>query len=377
MRKKRLLYIFKKGIKFKIPGIKSTSPQILDYSPTSILNNAPTSTKEGTDSYIQSDRDLSICFNAMNISESIVVMWQGNKLETQVNLDDNIVTCTVPSKYYSSSGEYKIHLFDIQSGLKSSEVIFYSFNYAENLIPPLEPFFDGTTSQEEFKIFGENFLQHFLIDHCKIAPNARILDVGCASGQKARSLTKYLNDQGSYEGFDIVARGIEWCKKNYCAYPNFNFQLADIYSTHYNQRGKYKSSNYKFPYKDEEFDLVFLSSVFTHMLPQSVKIYFKEIARVLKRHGKCLITFFLLNPEALRRIEARLNTIKVPYKYNSKKCRIADKDSPETTVAYDEKFIRSLYDQNGLNITEITYGNWCGRKEFMGCLQDAIIVVKE
>jgi hypothetical protein len=99
--------------------------------------------------------------------------------------------------------------------------------------------------------------------------------------------------------------------------------------------------------------------------------------RVLKPLGKCLITFFLLNPESLRRIEVKLNTIKVPYNYNSKKCRIADKDSPETTVAYDEKFIRSLYDQNGLSVTEITYGNWCGRKEFLGCLQDAIIAVKE
>jgi hypothetical protein len=72
-----------------------------------------------------------------------------------------------------------------------------------------------------------------------------------------------------------------------------------------------------------------------------------------------------------------LNSIKVPYSYESETCRILNPKSPETTVAHDERIVRDLYDKNGLGITEITYGNWCGRKEFLGCLQDTIIAVKE
>lgn len=75
-------------------------------------------------------------------------------------------------------------------------------------------------------------------------------------------------------------------------YPNFNFQLADIYNKMYNPQGKYKASDYKFPYANETFDFVFLTSVFTHLLPQDMERYLSEIARVLKKNGRCFITFF-------------------------------------------------------------------------------------
>jgi hypothetical protein len=107
--------------------------------------------------------------------------------------------------------------------------------------------------------------------------------------------------------------------------------------------------------------------------------YFSEIGRMLKPGGKSVITFFLLSEESLRRIDAGLGTIKVPFKYECDEeiCRIADQKTPETTVAHEERHVRSLYEKNQLSITEITYGSWCGRKEFLGCLQDVIIAVKQ
>ena len=248
--------------------------------------------------------------------------------------------------------------------------------FEDELVPPVEMIFDGATSQEEFKAHGEGFTRYFLIEHAQLKADDRVLDVGCGIGQKARVLTKYMSDKGSYEGTDIVAMGINWCRENYHKYPNFRFQLADIYSAHYNPEGKYKASEYKFPYQNEEFNFVFLSSVFTHMLPQDIKNYFTEIARVLKPGGRCVITFFLLNLESIKRINSGLNTIKVPFTYKSEACRIAKSESPETTVAHDEGFVRSLYEQNGLSITEITYGSWCGKKEFIGNLQDVIIAIR-
>ncbi|MBZ0096586.1 MAG: class I SAM-dependent methyltransferase [Sulfuricella sp.] len=245
------------------------------------------------------------------------------------------------------------------------------------LLPPKNMLFDGSTTQEEFKMVGEGFTRYFLIAHAQLKPNENILDVGCGIGQKALALAKYLNSNGSYDGIDIVPKGIKWCAENYKKFPNFRFQLADLYSAHYNPKGKQKASEYRFPYEDETFDLVFLSSVFTHMLPKDMENYFSEIARVLRKGGRSVTTYFLLNPESLRRMDMQMNTIKVPFIYESEACRIANNNKLETTVAHDEQAVRRLYEHNGMSVTEITYGSWCGRKELVGSLQDVIIAVKE
>ena len=246
----------------------------------------------------------------------------------------------------------------------------------DELVPPVEMMFDGATSAEKFKDIGFGFTHYFLIEHAELKPNEKILDVGCGIGQKARVLTKYINQDGTYYGFDIVPMGIEWCKKNYSRYKNFHFQIADVYNKHYNPGGTIRSSKYRFPYPEGLFDVVFASSVFTHMLPQDMERYLEEIARVMKRKGRCVITYFLLNPESLGGINARTNIIEFPFDFNKRKCRIAKKDNPETTISYDENFVRGLYMKKGLSITEISYGNWSGRKEYKGLLQDAIIAVK-
>ena len=80
--------------------------------------------------------------------------------------------------------------------------------------------------------------------------------------------------------------------------PNFDFTVVDIQNGAYNPTGKYKSSHFHFPYPDGSFDVVFLASLFTHMLPSDVKHYLHEIVRVLKPGGRSLITFFLLNEES-------------------------------------------------------------------------------
>lgn len=101
---------------------------------------------------------------------------------------------------------------------------------------------------------------------------------------------------GYFEGFDIAVKGIEWCQKNITPkYPNFRFQVADLYNKLYHPKGKYPDTEYKFPYADNSFDFIYLTSVFTHMLPGGVENYLSEISRVLKPGGKCLITYFLLN----------------------------------------------------------------------------------
>jgi ubiquinone/menaquinone biosynthesis C-methylase UbiE len=239
--------------------------------------------------------------------------------------------------------------------------------------PLLPPKWLHSVGPGEFKEVGEEFFQYF-VNIGGVQPNQRVLDVGSGTGRMARPLTKYLRD-GSYEGIDVVASSIKWCQKTYTPrYPNFHFQFSDIYNKMFNPAGKYKASEYRFPFETSSFNFVFLTSVFTHMLPQDLDNYLSEFLRVLKRDGRCLITYFLLNTESLDLIDAKVS--RYDFKYNLPGCRVENADVPEALVAYDESAIRSLYQKHDLSLSEpIYFGAWCGRKNGLSW-QDMIIATK-
>jgi len=226
-----------------------------------------------------------------------------------------------------------------------------------------------------FKKSGNRFCQKNLVQLGGLKSNDKVLDVGCSIGRVAMPLIKYLNQEGSYEGFDIVPEAISWCKKNITPkYSNFRFTLADVTNKRYNVNAKNKSTEYQFPYSNKTFNFVFLSSVFTHMLPEDLKNYFSEISRVMKTGGKSLITFFLINDESLRLIKQNKNINGIFYEM--KGFWTNNKKNPEAAIAYDENFIKNQYKTNGLEIIEpIYYGKWCGREHFTGN-QDFIIAKK-
>jgi SAM-dependent methyltransferase len=242
-----------------------------------------------------------------------------------------------------------------------------------DLLPPLELLSDGTVSLADYASVGEGFVEYFLINHARLFPHETVLDLGSGIGQKARPLARYLT--GTYEGLDVMPDAVQWCQSAYERFPNFHFQVADLHSVHYNPGGKLRPEQYSLPYKSEMFDLVLLSSVFTHMLPAGVARYFSEISRVLKPAGRCVATYFLLNEEAHDGILKKKNVIAAPHQW-SEGCFVADPKSPETTVFHEESRIRGLYTKNGLNVIEITFGYWSGRTDLVGCLQDVIISIK-
>ena len=189
-------------------------------------------------------------------------------------------------------------------------------------------------------------------------------------------MTSYLKDGGAYEGFDVFAKSIKWCKKNIGRkYTNFNFQVSDIHNKFYNPKGKYKAAEYKFPYDNYSFDFVFLTSVFTHMRPEEMEHYMSEIARVLKKDGRCLITFFLLNQESLQLMNNGRSRESFTHHFDT--YHAVDTEIPEYCIAYHEDFVLNLYKKYHLEILyPIHYGSWCGRDIFMG-YQDIIIAVKD
>jgi ubiquinone/menaquinone biosynthesis C-methylase UbiE len=210
----------------------------------------------------------------------------------------------------------------------------------------------------------------------RLKPSDYLLDVGCGYGQLVSPLSKYLDQDAKYEGFDIASENISWCKENISSkISNFHFKHADVFNSEYNPEGKQKASQYKFPYADESFDIVFLKSVFTHMLPPDVNNYLNEIFRVLKKNGKCLISYFLINGESNRLIKTKESPLS--FSHIRTDCRVNDKNTPEIAVAYDEEYVRTMYANNGLKITEpIKYGSWCGRRSWLS-YQDIILALKK
>jgi len=181
--------------------------------------------------------------------------------------------------------------------------------------------------------------------------------------------------KGRYEGFDIVRRGIAWSTKIISAqYPNFRFQLADVYNRWYNPGGAFDAADYKFPFADGSFDFVFLTSVFTHMLPRDFENYLSEVARVMRKGSKALITFFLLNDES--RSFVSQGRSRLPFTVQGKGYMTISEAKPESAVAYEEARVAEVLAQNGLEILHpIRYGSWCGRSKYLS-YQDILVVTK-
>ncbi|HEV2710848.1 MAG TPA: class I SAM-dependent methyltransferase [Edaphobacter sp.] len=238
-----------------------------------------------------------------------------------------------------------------------------------DMLPPRRMRFVG---DGDYKGTGFKFREMF-IQYGGLKPEYSVLDVGCGIGRMAVPLTGYL--RGEYRGFDIVKMGPDWCTKNVTPrFPNFQFNHADIRNSMYNPSGRFEASSYKFPYEDETFDFVFLTSVFTHMMPLDVENYLSEISRVMKKGGTCFITMFLLNDESKQLIAENKSSQQISHSLQG--FSVKDPSEPEGTVGLDESYIRSLYPTKGLSIIdEIHFGSWCGRKDFLS-YQDVVVARK-
>lgn len=242
----------------------------------------------------------------------------------------------------------------------------------DRMTPPRSMIFVG---DGDFVKIGQEFKTYF-VELADLQPSDRVLDVGSGIGRMAIPLTNYLSQEGEYWGFDIVEKGVEWCQDHISPrFRNFHFQHSDVYNKLYNPNGRIQAQNFQFPFANESFDFVLLTSVFTHMLPSDLENYLSEIARVLKTEGKCLITFFLLTEASEELVRSDHSTLDFRFKVGA--CLTIDESTPEKAVAYKQEFVERLFGQYGLKINQpIHHGSWCKGDGSLP-YQDLVVATKD
>lgn len=226
----------------------------------------------------------------------------------------------------------------------------------------------------DFKFLGEKLKNDF-IKYGGLQANHHVLDIGCGIGRIAIPLTKYLHQEGSYEGFDIVKEGIDWCQRKITPrFPNFRFQHIPLRNDLYNLNTDSKASQFSFPYPDNSFDFIILTSVFTHMQDKEVERYLSEISRVLKKGGKCFATFFIID-EASKRFLGQ--TDQPFFKYDHGHYWLHDEKVKDANIAFSMSYLQQVLKACQLNIHNFHPGWWAGRSK-TDCVdfQDVLILEK-
>lgn len=210
------------------------------------------------------------------------------------------------------------------------------------------------------------FQRDVIVQRTGLAPGERVLDLGSGIGRLAMALHRE-GPKIRYDGLEIVRYGVEWCRKTFREAPDFRFHHADIHNSFYNPFGRTPAQEFRFPFADASLDLVFATSVFSHLMPNTTRHYLSEIARVLVPGGRAYFTYF--RADASRGAGAAFS-----FSEMSDGAAVESKAEPELAVAYQRAQLTEWAEAHGLVCDADWPGNWAALEGHD--FQDAILLGK-
>ncbi|GAA0191689.1 hypothetical protein GCM10009122_54240 [Fulvivirga kasyanovii] len=132
----------------------------------------------------------------------------------------------------------------------------------------------------------------FLKEKGLLTNSSKILDFGCGQGRLANTLEYTNTPFSSYTGIDTDKKSIDWCNKNLRYKDAYNFIHLSAHNARYNKRAE---GLQELPFDKDSFDLIFLNSVFSHMLTNDIQFYLNQFNRVLHKNGAVYLTAFVEN----------------------------------------------------------------------------------
>ena len=244
------------------------------------------------------------------------------------------------------------------------------------LVPPKRLVVAGQFGGGDYQAIGYRYLHQFT-ELGGLKPSDRVLEVGSGLGRMAIPVAGILNEDGAYEGLDVVPFAVKWCQDYITPrFPRFKFQLADVHNGTYNPSGKRRAVEYVFPFPDLSFDFVIFGSVFTHLRAEEAEHYLSEVRRVLRPGGRLFSTWYLLNEESRRLMAEHAEAFQVVHPMDGcPSCRTAYPERPEDLIGYDEGHVLEMLERCGLAVKPpVHYGSWSGRR---ACRNDQDVIVAE
>jgi SAM-dependent methyltransferase len=240
----------------------------------------------------------------------------------------------------------------------------------------------------EYEQLPAEYIAYFKL-LCEVRMSDAILDVGCGTGRFASQLLGRPNFfQGTYRGFDIDSRAVEWARAHVTSREaNLRFDRVDLFNEHYNPAGTTRAEDFVFPYDDASFDFAFAMSVFTHLPTETTANYLRQIGRVLRPGARAIVSFVLLDENATHLVAPALERL-----YDGvlvanglgptgERGRVhaldgyatLTPDRPAIVTFYDERRVRKMIQAAGLDVEAIHYGSW-SRVDGGPAFQDLIVL---
>jgi SAM-dependent methyltransferase len=182
-----------------------------------------------------------------------------------------------------------------------------------------------------------------LIKQNHLSRDSRILDLGCGVGRLPIGILAKGLEIKSYCGIDVDERSIRWCKKHIQSkHHQFQFQHTNARNALYNPKGAEVDTKLRLPFDDQSLDIIYLYSVFSHMLIGDVRIYAREFKRVLRQDGSVFLTAFAEDnvPDVVE------NPVGYKMRWNG----------PLHCVRYNLAFLSGLFTDAGFRLANFVHG---------------------